>query len=313
MTAGAERWRMPDISETFRPDGQKGRSTGETLDLMRSRRRPQIDPNQFRVFALTPDGDALKLTDPHEVEPAISSDHRDVSAAIKLDAFNPAGLFDDENETPQATMRLDIGQNADLDSPLYWAVAAGLQIDEREGAHQGSIDFTPSLSNRRIELTGGIGTLRFNVFAHRRAQAWTRIFRGANKRLGPLAISALGFPGVSEPAVRMVDSLLEQFERGRTVFNSAKSTFAFSKTGRDKLAGPGVMCATLNAGPALLAPHYAYHELAERPLKYWRAYGRLLPAEFTPFDASCGKASELDDVPYAVIDIQLTPMDFQGP
>lgn len=278
-----------------------------------------ISGNQFRILNLGKDEDGKPVfQDPHESQATLTGgeDRPDVRARVELVAFNAGPEADEAIDT--ATLRLDVGQDELSRSslqPLFWSIAAGLDLSElvagkKDAPKNFRSDFQRSFGQRPIEIGGGLGRLRFEVVAHKPKPWWRQVFSFASSGAGKGLVNVLGFPGIMNEAIALIDSAFDRIGDGsqKILFRSAPMTFALSEHARSEftLGMPGVQVGVLNTGFSLLLPHRYFDDvIAQRP-SFLGSYGRLLPQGKSLADfAEPGYEDPFAQIPYAVLRIRL--------
>jgi hypothetical protein len=269
----------------------------------------ELPQEQFRLFNLLPSGE---LADPHETDPNVAGNDAfpDVRLSVQLVGFNPGARAGTET---RATVRLDIGQSASASnrSPLYWSIAAGLDLVDlavsgKSGDRFGS-SFDSAFVQRPIDVPGGLADLRFEVVCHAEPAWWKQIFGLAGSGTGASLMTACGFPGVSRDAVKIIDKAFDELSGAhRVLFKSKRMTFALSARARDEFAlgMAGVQIGCINRGFCVLAPQQWYQKLKELKPRYLGTYGVLIPASLSLDDfLAVPNANPLSAIPYAVLKV----------
>jgi hypothetical protein len=174
--------------------------------------------NQFILYQLNKEPEGAALLDATSVTPSIegSDAEPDVLARINLISFHVGDERAVDRDT-RATMRITFGKDPASSTRIVdtalWAIAAGLKLyDENKAAQdkQLATDLNRAFSNRPVEIAGGLGVLSFEVVKHEEPKWWQKVFRFLDTGAGPMLSSALGFPAITQPALALVDELLER-------------------------------------------------------------------------------------------------------
>ncbi len=280
--------------------------------------------DQFRLFNLERAGDEVVLVDPHESTPVVvgSAEAPDVRARIQLAAFNAGG---GDAKSAHATLRFDVGQDELAQSPLrplFWSIAAGLDLSnlikgDPDAPKDYNSDFTQAQSDRPIEIGGGLCEIRFEVVRHVEKPWWREIFSFAKSRTGKALISAVGFPGIVNEAVDLIDKAFDNLSGAtpQVLFRSAKMTFAMSKWARDEFSlGSGVAdIGVMNQGFSVLVPQRHYAIVADLHPRFFASHGRLVAKGVTMKQfLDPAYVDPLANVPYAVLRIKSEEASLKG-
>lgn len=284
--------------------------------------------DSFRPFNLATDENGQPhFIDPHSSVPNIAGSDKepDVVTRIDLVAFHAGNTISEEiGPDARATLRLDVGQDEMADSglrPLFWSIAAGLDLASeykgKDAPKKYRSDFDQAFGRRPIEIGGGLAELRFEVFAHKEQPWWRRIFGALGSSRAASFINTLGFPGIVNEAIDVVNEAFDKFDKNtKPVFRSAKMTFALSARAKEhySLGMPGILTGVLPQGFTLMIPQRHY-ELIRRTSPYFLgAIGRLVPGDKSIEDFnSAGYVDPYADVPYALLKIQSKAANLQQP
>ena len=295
----------------------------DARDLRRGERReaPEVAlDDSFRLFNLVPDPntDTAHFVDPHESKPNVAGtdEEPDVITKINLLAFHPGSQIEREiGKDARATLRLDVGQDEQAEStlePLFWSIAAGLDLSnvakEKEAPKKYRSDFDKAFARRPIEIAGGLAEIRFEVFAHEEKSWWRKIFSGLGGSAAQSLITALGFPGIVNEAIDILNEAFDKFDNNtKPLFRSAKMTFALSERARVgyTLGMPGVRAGVLPQGFSLMVPQKHYQQIRESKPYFLGTYGKLVPGDVTldQFN-SAGYQDPYAAIPYALLKVQ---------
>lgn len=286
-------------------------------DGRRGREGPGSTPSdeQFFIFQLAHlGGNHLTAVDPHETEPSLagSADEPDVLAALELISFHaPQSLVD--RGFIGASLRLDVGEDAqsrNVLEPLYWAVAAGLDLrglisngdnGTRRNFRQ---DFSPSMNSRPIAIRGGLANLRLEMVAHKPEPWWRGLFRIGDDPVAGALVSALGFPGILPEALKIIDEAFEHFtDDTEILLSSQPRRYALSALAKEEFTGgmPGIDMASLNPGFLIVARSADFRAIRDAGARFMAGYDKLVPAGFSLDDLHEGAENPLDQLTYAIL------------
>ncbi len=288
--------------------------------------RFSLNDAHFRLFVLAADdAGSHRFMDPHEVDAALegSEELPDVRMRLNMLAFHSGAISLDKNHE-RATLRLDVGQN-DMGSstlnPLFWTIAAGLDlatsanlIDAPDTPKKYRDNFDAAFGRRPIELPGGATQLRFQVVSHPKEEWWQEIFRFLKSDVGDRLISAIGLPGVTKEAVKIIDQAFGMLEKHDIIFQSDKMDFSVTARARETytMGMPGVEAPVMNPGFCLLAPHSFYPLITEKKPKFFGGYGRLAPSDWSLGDFHTKQDNPFDKMPYAVLSVRAEACSLYG-
>jgi hypothetical protein len=266
--------------------------------------------NQFIVFQSADVSGQPTLLEASGIMPAVSTPAAtpDVLLDVSLLSFHVA---DDEtvNKDTRATMRLTLsGGDQESQSPLYWAVTAGMQLydevkSKRPLPSQFETSFKRALGNRSIAIPTAVGTMKFEVVKHKEPKWWHKVFNFLGSGGGKILTSALGFPGVTQDVIKFIDDAASRFEDNNpaVLFASRPLQFAFSKEAKTASSGVVEKIGALNPGLWIMARGRDFAMLKGQHATYYHTYGMLVPSATPIEDVLAGKANDpLKNVTYAV-------------
>ena len=306
-----------------RRSGQEGLALLDAGDR-RFRRQPERSrfefDDSFRLFNLAAGAESgtAVFVDPHQSVPNIAGtdDEPDVITKINLTAFHPGRQIEKEiGKDARATLRLDIGQDELSDSPLeplFWSIAAGLDLSNtarnKESPNKYRSDFDQAFARRPIEVAGGLAEVRFEVFAHEEKPWWQKIFSALGSSSATSLINALGFPGIVNEAIDVVNEAFDKFDKNtKPLFKSAKMTFALSERARQSytLGMPGIHIGVLPHGFTLMVPQRHYDLIRKTRPYFLGAYGKLVPGEVSVDEFNAPDYQDpYAEIPYALLKVQ---------
>jgi len=274
--------------------------------------------NQFIIFQF---GDKkadppLLLTTENPPRLAGSDSQPDIHAGLQLLTFRVSHEEKIDPET-RATLRLNFGQmGSNRGDLLTWAVAAGLDLYEQSQQPSAkkalNADLNKAMGNKPIEIPGGVGVLSFEVVKHREPPWWRKVFSFGRSETAQRLVSVLGFPALTNEAVRVIDELLSRFDQStkpEVLFKSRPMRLVFTQRGRSELTGGNerVMSGALNRGFCLLARACDFGVLTKHGAYYDSSIDMLLPDGVSQIDAlTPGYRDPFATVTYAVFKIGLT-------
>jgi hypothetical protein len=275
--------------------------------------------DQFLVYQINREDTGPAILDATEVNARLtgSEDPPDVLARLNLISFH-VGTADKIDPGTRATMRITFGKapasraSQALDT-AFWAVAAGMKLFAEGKAAQDkqlASDLNRAFANRPVEIAGGLGLLSFEVVKHEEPKWWQKLFTFLGSGTGKALTSALGFPGVTQPALALVDELLGRLseEKHEVLFQSAPMRLALSQRAHDEFTGGSkrIKLGSLDDGHCLLARGRDRAALLEANPIFLPTLGVLAPAamDSTHAVAVTSKANPLHALTYAVFRIQ---------
>ena len=246
---------------------------------------------QFLIFQIQPPETGTATVELSEVLPQFegSPDEPDMLMQLEMICFNLAN-HEKVNAKTRATLRVIVEQmdsvNAKLE-PLVWVISAGLKLynlaeNRRALPAELKMDFKKSFGQRPIEIPKGRATLTFDVYKHKEPKWWNRIFSFITSTTGKTLTSAIGFPGVTQEAVGIINDLLNKLGRLKTetLFKSKAIKLALNKSAQEAgSAGSGgfIKVGVLNPGLFLLCQGKDYKFFRNNPAVYYEEYGVLVP------------------------------------
>jgi len=174
---------------------------------------------QFIIFQIQPPGSDAAAIDLSKVTPQFEgdSDKPDMLMQLEMTCFNLANSEKVTSKT-RATMRVVVHQMDTVDAqlePLVWVVSAGLQLydlieKKRSKPADLKMDFQKPFGHRPIEIPKGRAMLTFDVYKHKEPKWWNKVFHFIGSKTGKTLTSIIGFPGVTQEAVGIINQLLNQ-------------------------------------------------------------------------------------------------------
>jgi hypothetical protein len=277
-------------------------------------------PNQFFAFQATvlPDKTPALLV-PNDVEPLIdtSDDLPDVLLSVNLKSFHLAKSEKVDKDT-RATLRISLNKENDVEranrfDTLFWTVTTGLNLFNSElgkkfdklDSKSYETDFMKALSNRPIEIPGGVGSIKLEIIKHKEPAWWHKVFTFLGGDNGRKITSALGFPAITTEAFNFIDKVATSFESkdSEKLFASRSLKFAFSKQARAVITdNVPVKASSLNKGIWVLARGRDLKALANAKAYYDDMLGILVPDGVTQGDVLTGNyVDPFQEVTYAVL------------
>jgi hypothetical protein len=274
--------------------------------------------NQFIVFQLSSLVDGPSVLESSRLEPTIDGrpEEPDVLVALEMLSFH---LAESEQAGPdtRATMRINFGKDESSTDKrfdtLFWSIAAGLSLydqvkNQKANGKEFKSDFQKAFGNRPIEIPGGLGRLTFEVVKHREPTWWKRIFSFLQSDTGATLVSALGFPAITNQAIKVLDELLDRLgdSKPEPLFKSLPMRLALSKYARDAFTGGSarIKMGCLRPGFCIMARGRDFKTLSDADVIYYPAYGKLIPKDVTEGDLVAGAYKDpLRDVTYSVFRI----------
>ncbi|HYV38740.1 MAG TPA: hypothetical protein VE988_23850 [Gemmataceae bacterium] len=271
--------------------------------------------NQFVVFQLGSQIDGHSVLECSRSEPAIDGrpEEPDVLVALEMLSFHLAESEKVGSDT-RATMRINFGKDESSTDKrfdtLFWSIAAGLTLYDQANNRKPvgkdlKGDFQKAFGNRPIEIPGGLGRLSFEVVKHTEPSWWKRIFSFMQSDTGAGLVSVLGFPAITNQAIKVLDELLDRLgdSKPEPLFKSLPLRLALSKYARDSFTGGNtrIKMGCLRPGFCIMARGRDFKVLSNADVIYFPAYGRLVPNGVTEADLLAGAFEDpLRDVTYTV-------------
>jgi len=271
--------------------------------------------SDYFIFKITDstDGDAaIMLSD---LEPAFEGgdDAPDVLMEVSLIHFNISNQ-EDINRRTRATMRLTVEQGIPLDNntkPLIWIASAGLKIYDiikngKSVAEDGKLaDFNNAFGNRPIEIPKGQAKLSFDVIKHREPKWWQKVFQFIQQPTGVALTAALGFPGVTQGVVGVVDRLFSDILKSKStiLFESDKIDLTLTKSALGE-GSDFEDFAVMTPGYFLICKGSDLGFFMNTPARYNRAINNLLPVNEKPAEFLAGsKKNPFDAKTFAIFKV----------
>jgi hypothetical protein len=262
--------------------------------------------DQFIVYQISKVAEGPALLDATAVQPALvgSADQPDVLARLNLASFH-VGKGENIDPDTRATMRITFGADPSSSTRMldtaFWAVAAGLKLyaqgqDGKGGGvaqdKQLATDINRAFANRPVEVSGGLGLLSFEVVRHQEPQWWQKLFDFARSGSGQALSTALGFPAITQPALALVDELLNRLaeDKHEVLFQSAPMRLALTAQAHEEFTGgnPRIKLGALADGYCVLARGRDRDALLAADPVFLPTHGILAPASADP-----GRTEEL--------------------
>jgi hypothetical protein len=273
--------------------------------------------DQFIVYQLSKELQGPAILDSTAVTPSLEGTDAqpDVLAKLNLISFH-VGAGDEVDRDTRATMRITLGKDPSSASRIldtaFWAVAAGMKLfaDEKPAQDkQLAADINRAFANRPIEIAGGLGLLSFEVVKHEEPKWWQKLFGFLRSGTGEALTSVLGFPGVTQPALALVDELLGRLdeEKHEVLFQSAPMRLALTQRAHEEFTGgnPRVKLGCLDQGHCVLARGRDRNALVAADPVFLPTHGILVPATADPGDtAALTTKNPLHELTYAVFRVQ---------
>ena len=275
--------------------------------------------DQFVVFQLSDAMDGPAILNAEAVKPKLagSDDEPDVLARLNLISFH-IGAEEKIDKNTRATMRINFGKDPSSTDRLFdtafWAVAAGLKLyNETTGQPTQTKDLSANIDqafgNRPIEIPGGLGNLSFEVVKHQEPKWWQNVFSFLRGGTGVALTSALGFPAVTQTAIRMIDELVGRLtdQEPEVLFKSKPMRLALTGRAHDEFTGgsPRVRLGSLNSGYCVLARYGDYDAIAGSNAVFYPTHGLLAPATADAADVtSMTTKNPLQGLTYAIFKVR---------
>lgn len=273
----------------------------------------------FAIYQLKQtDANIFNIVDPANVRPAIKGTTRTPDIGVQMSlagAHFAESVWKRSRPNARATMRVTSksGVASDPDT-LHWALVAGLQLFE---AYRGNrpithpIEFSTPLAigGQSLQFRQGAGALQIAVLKHREPSWWSTVFSFLRGGGGQALIASLGFPAITQPALRFVDELTNRIEnRDREpIFQASFANVAFSEMGANAATFPAV----LNEGLWLVINPNDKQTLDQHGAIYYGGFARMIPASMkgSPNDILVNP-DPFADITYAVVSSKFTPAKF---
>lgn len=255
--------------------------------------------DQFIVYQISKAAEGPALLDATAVQPALegSSDQPDVLARLNLVSFH-LGKGEDIDPDTRATLRITFGADPSSSTRMldtaFWAVAAGLKLYAQSQDGKGGVaqdkqlatDLNRAFANRPVEIPGGLGLLSFEVVRHQEPQWWQKLFDFARGGTGQALSAALGFPAITQPALALVDELLNRLaeDKHEVLFQSAPMRLALTQQAHEEFTGgnPRIKLGALADGYCVLARGRDRDALLAADPVFLPTHGVLAPASADP-------------------------------
>jgi hypothetical protein len=284
--------------------------------------------NQFVAFQFSGQRDGVSVLDSSKVEPAFDGkeDQPDVLVGLEMLAFHLGDGDDskDVNDKTRATMRINFGKDESSADrrfdTVFWSIAAGLNLynQAQKRPYKGDegkdfkSDFQKAFGNRPIEIPGGLGRLSFEVVKQQEPSWWERIFGFLRSDTGQNLVSVLGFPALTNQAVKMLDDLLAKvFDKpAQPLFRSLPMRLALTKAARQAFTGgsPQVKLGALRPGFCVMARGRDFKALADSNFIFHSSYGLLVPRDVGDADLLGGNYDDpLKTITYVVFRVGMQP------
>ncbi len=281
---------------------------------------------QFLIFQIQSLGEESAAVELSKVSPQFEGgpDAPDMLMQLEMICFNLAN-HEQVNAKTRATMRVIVEQMDSVDAklePLVWVVSAGLQLYDlvekrRALPSELKMDFKKSFGQRPIEIPRGRATLTFDVYKHKEPKWWNRIFSFVTSHTGKTLTSAIGFPGVTQEAVGIINDLLNRLGRAKTetLFKSKALKLALNSSAKEiGSAGAGgfIKVGVLNPGLFVLCQGKDYKFFKNTPAVYYEEYGTLVPQETSMEDfMESGYQNPFADKTFAIFRVGMQPTKLQ--
>lgn len=273
----------------------------------------------FAIYQLERSGSNLfSIVDPARVRPALKGSNAKPDVGVQMTlagAHFAESVWDRSRPNARATMRVTSrsGVNTDPDT-LHWALVAGLDLYEaykgrRPVTHPIELSTPLATGGQSLQFQQGAGALQIAVLRHRKPSWWDTIFSFLRGSGGQALIASIGFPAITQPALRFVDELTNRVENRdrQPIFQASFANVAFSERGRNAAAFPAV----LNEGLWLIVNPSDKQVLDQHDAIYYGGFARMIPGSLknSPNDILV-QADPFSDITYAVVDARFTPAKF---
>jgi len=297
---------------------QKGKPKEEILFESES-----ADGKQFILMQLA--GGDQRVLSSTDVTPALEGkpEKPDINMTLDFDSFQ-IGSNEGIDKDTRATLQLQIGQEETRDSldKLFYCINGGLDLfNEIKGKASEAKDFKKStaaaLGKKPISMPKGIGEISLKVLKHETPTWWQRVFKFAQSDTGKELFSLVGFPGITEGAVKcvsnMLDTLLDK-NNPEPLFQSRPIKAAFTKAAQQDLNGGldinRVSC--LNPGFWIMARAKDYDEIIRLKPIYYGGYGLLAPESMKEPEVLKDKSNNpFTKITYAIIRVRMAEVDLR--
>lgn len=274
----------------------------------------------FYIFQIQPDGAANAALDLSKVTPVFNGgvDAPDILMQLEMLCFNLA-KSEKVNSKTRATMRVIIQQMETLDAsldPLVWVVSAGLQLynlkeRKRSKPIDLKMDFRETFGKRPIEIPRGRAMMTFDVYKHKAPGWWHKVFKFLRSNTGKTLTSAVGFPGVTQEAVGIIDELLNRLSRNKTetLFQSVPLELVMHEAAKKLREADGITKAgCLNPGLFVLCQGGDLRFFKDTPATYFSQQGILVPQGTEPAEfLSADFQNPFDDKTYSIFRVGMQP------
>lgn len=273
------------------------------------------DGSDYFIFKITDgtDGDAAIMLS--ELEPAFEGGENapDILMEVSLIHFNISNQ-EEINKRTRATMRLTIEQGISLNNnlkPLIWIASAGLKIydiiknNKTVAEDEKLADFNNAFGNRPVEIPQGQVKLSFDVIKHREPKWWQKVFQFIQKPAGVTLTAALGFPGVTQGVVGVVDRLFSDLTKSKStvLFESDKIDLTLTKAALGE-GSDFEDYAVMTPGYFLICKGSDLGFFMNNPARYNRAIKNLLPVNAKPAEFLAGnKKNPFDAKTFAIFKV----------
>lgn len=257
------------------------------------------------------------LADPTQLTPQHkgSDEEPDVELKVELVALHAGEGLDGGD---QATLRADFGQSSQSRSrlkPLFWSIAAGLDLAKamksgKEGPSKLRGDFDDAFSGRPATIGGGLAEIRFEVVAHRPDRWWEEIFGFLETGAGRELTSFIGFPGIVDAAVDIINQAFDILDpKTKPLLSGPPIRAALSAYARDNFTGgsDAVKMGVLNPGFYVIMPARDIDLVNDAKPYFFGDYGVLLPHDLPPEKFTSSGEDPFEQVTYAVIKLKSLP------
>ncbi|MEP4891554.1 MAG: hypothetical protein ABJV04_16130 [Aliiglaciecola sp.] len=307
-----------NINYSFSENSQKMKLLDGSLRVKEKRERSNkdlVDEDQIgHIFNINPKLEGDVLLDPHETAPEIagSEEEPDVILKAELATFHPAKHNED---SIGASLRMDIGQDSTSNSllkPLFWSVAAGLDISNAAKQSRDTTklraNFSNDLFNRQpIQIGGGLAQFSLEIMENKKPKWWQDLFGLLGSEQGKKLTSAFGFPGIANEAIKVLNELFNQFSAEQDpILKSPRFIFALSKYAQDEylLGNPRIKIGVINKGFSIVVPKQYKHQFEKEDPIFYNTYGVALPKDMDINEYLETGLDPFADIPYAVIKIR---------
>ena len=305
---------------------KKSKPTSKSRGLARPRAMEWDLSKQFLIFQIQPPGGESAAIELSKVSPQFEGgpDAPDMLMQLEMICFNLSNQ-EKVNSKTRGTMRVIVEQLDSGDAklkPLVWVVSAGLQLynlteKRRALPSELKMDFKNTFGQRPIEIPKGRASLTFDVYKHREPKWWNRVFNFVTSKTGKTLTSSIGFPGVTQEAVGIINDLLNRLGRSKTetLFKSKALKLALSNSAKElgsAGAGDFIKVGVLNPGLFVLCQGKDYKFFKNTPATYYEEYGTLVPQETAMEDIfESGYQNPFADKTFAIFKVGMQPTRLQ--